>query len=207
MKITQVTCLGGLSFPLDLLTAAQKGGRPIPHSTAKPVDLDCGIQLRGSIDLVERHSSGHLRITDHKTGKADGEDGQIIAGGKSLQPALYALVAEKLFRGELTVDCGRLYFCTSAGGFSEVIVPLGSVNPKLHRAVGEIIRRSTREAVFAGGASRGQCAWCDYQPVCGPYEELRTRRKPKRATRTPPQAAGHAMTASKLADADARRES
>jgi hypothetical protein len=23
--------------------------------------------------------------------------------------------------------------------------------------------------------------WCDYRPVCGPYEELRTRRKPKEA--------------------------
>jgi ATP-dependent helicase/nuclease subunit B len=52
-----------------------------PQSTSKAVDLDCGIRLRGSIDLVERHSSGHIRITDHKTGKADGEDGQIIAGG------------------------------------------------------------------------------------------------------------------------------
>ena len=95
-----------------------------PQSTSKAVDLDCGIRLRGSIDLVERHSSGHIRITDHKTGKADGEDGQIIAGGKSLQPALYALVAEKLFRGELKVDGGGLYFCTSTDGFSEITVPL-----------------------------------------------------------------------------------
>jgi hypothetical protein len=70
------------------------------HSTPKPVALDCGIQLRGSIDLVERHANGHIRISDHKTGKADGEDGQIIDGGKSLQPALYALVAEKLFRSK-----------------------------------------------------------------------------------------------------------
>jgi ATP-dependent helicase/DNAse subunit B len=47
------------------------------HSTPNAVDLDCGIQLRGSIDLVERHANGHIRISDHKTGKADGEDGQI----------------------------------------------------------------------------------------------------------------------------------
>jgi ATP-dependent helicase/nuclease subunit B len=83
------------------------------HSVPKPVDLDCGIQLRGSIDLIERHPTGQVRITDHKTGKAEGEDGQIIAGGKTLQPALYALAAEKLFGSELKVDCGRLYFCTS----------------------------------------------------------------------------------------------
>jgi PD-(D/E)XK nuclease superfamily len=77
------------------------------HSTPNPIGLDSGIQLRGSIDLVERHANGHIRITDHKTGKADGEDGQIIAGGQSLQPALYSLVAEKLFRGELSVPCRR----------------------------------------------------------------------------------------------------
>jgi hypothetical protein len=34
-----------------------------PHSTPNPVDLDSGIQLRGSIDLVERHASGHIRIS------------------------------------------------------------------------------------------------------------------------------------------------
>ena len=114
-----------------------------PHSTSKPVDLDCGIQLRGSIDLVERRSNGHIRISDHKTGKAEGEDGQIIAGGKSLQPALYALVAEKLFRGDLKVDGGRLYFCTSVGGFSEVIVPLIGT-PRFHREGGGNRRGSAR---------------------------------------------------------------
>ena len=80
------------------------------HSVRTPVDLDCGIQLRGSIDLIERQPTGELRITDHKTGKANGGDGQIIAGGTTLQPALYALAAEKLFGRELKVDCGRLYF-------------------------------------------------------------------------------------------------
>ena len=109
-----------LSFGLDKSGDRRQSDS---HSSLKPVDLDCGIQLRGSIDLVERHPSGHIRITDHKTGKPNGKDGQIIAGGKSLQPVLYALVAEKLFRGELKVDCGRLYFCTSAGEYSEVMFP------------------------------------------------------------------------------------
>jgi ATP-dependent helicase/DNAse subunit B len=151
-----------------------------PHSTPKPVDLDCGIQLRGSIDLVERHSSGHIRISDHKTGKADGEDGQIIAGGKSLQPALYALVAEKLFRGELKVDCGRLYFCTSAGGFSDISVPLDRQTRSSIAQVAEIIGEALDKPFLPAAPAERQCAWCDYQPVCGPYEELRTRRKPKR---------------------------
>ncbi len=151
-----------------------------PHSTPKPVDLDCGIQLRGSIDLVERHSSGHIRISDHKTGKADGENGQIIAGGKSLQPGLYALVAEKLFRGELKVDGGRLYFCTSVGGFSEITVPLDRQTRSSIAQVAEIIGEALDKPFLPAAPAERQCAWCDYQPVCGPYEELRTRRKPKR---------------------------
>jgi ATP-dependent helicase/nuclease subunit B len=151
-----------------------------PHSTPRPVDLDFGIQLRGSIDLVERHSSGHIRISDHKTGKADGESGQIIAGGKSLQPALYALVAEKLFHGDLKVDCGRLYFCTSAGGFSEITVPLDQHTRNAIAQVAAIIGEALDQPFLPAAPAERQCAWCDYQPVCGPYEELRTRRKPKR---------------------------
>ncbi len=155
-------------------------GHADPHSTSKAVGLDCGIHLRGSIDLVERHSSGHIRITDHKTGKADGEDGQIIAGGKSLQPALYALVAEKLFRGELKVDGGRLYFCTSVGGFSEINVPLDRYTRSSIAQAAEIIGEALDTPFLPAAPAERHCGWCDYQPICGPYEELRTRRKPKR---------------------------
>ena len=95
-----------------------------PQSVPGAVDLDCGIQLRGSIDLVERHPSGLARVTDHKTGKADARRSQLIDGGKSLQPLFYALAAEKLFAGQAKVTAGRLYFCTSVGGFAERVVPL-----------------------------------------------------------------------------------
>jgi RecB family exonuclease len=95
-----------------------------PASVPGAVRLDCGIQLRGSVDLVERHASGLVRVTDHKTGKAQAKTGQVVAGGSSLQPVLYALAAEKLFGAGAKVECGRLYFCTSAGNFAEHIVPL-----------------------------------------------------------------------------------
>src|SRR5262249_62181174 len=78
-----------------------------PQSVPGAVDLDCGIQLRGSIDLVERHPSGTIRVTDHKTGKVDANSGQMIDGGKSLQPILYTLVAEKLFAGQARVSSGH----------------------------------------------------------------------------------------------------
>jgi ATP-dependent helicase/nuclease subunit B len=53
-----------------------------PRSVTDAVSLDCGIKLRGSIDLVERHPNGLLRVTDHKTGKSDGAF-KVIDGGKN----------------------------------------------------------------------------------------------------------------------------
>ena len=69
-----------------------------PQSAPGAVDLDCGIRLRGSIDLLERSPARRVRVTDHKTGKADCKAGQIIDGGQSLQPLLYAL-ADEAFEG------------------------------------------------------------------------------------------------------------
>src|SRR5215469_5725269 len=89
-----------------------------PESVPGPIALDSGIRLRGSIDLVETHRSGLMRVTDHKTGKFDGKAGQIIGGGTALQPLLYALAAEKLFASQSEISCGRLYFCTARGGFA-----------------------------------------------------------------------------------------
>ena len=150
-----------------------------PNSIPSAVDLDSGIQLRGSIDLVERHPAGHVRITDHKTGKFDGEEDQIVAGGTSLQPALYALAAEKLFDRKLTVDCGRLYFCTSVGGFSEIIVNLDRETRETIAVVADIISQALDQPFLPAAPAKRQCEWCDYRAVCGPYEELRTRRKAK----------------------------
>jgi hypothetical protein len=150
-----------------------------PRSVADAVELDCGIKLRGSIDLVERHPSGLLRVTDHKSGKFDGTLKQIIDGGKTLQPVLYALAAEKLFAGEGTVTEGRLYFCTSTGGFVEQTVSLNErardAAVQIAEAVGDAITRPFLPAAPA----EGQCERCDYRVVCGPYEEYRSARKPQ----------------------------
>jgi ATP-dependent helicase/nuclease subunit B len=167
-----------LSFGLGDVNKARRADS---HSVPGAVDLDCGIQLRGSMDLIERHPSGHVRVTDHKTGKSEGKDGQIINGGASLQPALYALAAEKILGRESKVDCGRLYFCTSVGGFSERIVKLDAQTRDAVAAVAEIVGDALDQPFLPAAPAERQCGWCDYRPVCGPYEELRTRRKPKEA--------------------------
>ncbi len=148
-----------------------------PHSVEDPVALDCGIQLRGSIDLVERAGDGRLRVTDHKTGKRRVESGEVVSGGEALQPVLYALATEKLFPDD-AVDCGRLYYCTSAGGFEETLVPLDDTARQSATAVADIVDRALAEPFLPAAPAEGACRWCDYQEVCGPYEELRSARKP-----------------------------
>jgi ATP-dependent helicase/DNAse subunit B len=165
-------------FELSFGLAGRDEQRPAdPDSVDQPVEIDCGIRLRGSIDLVERCSDDRLRVTDHKTGKAFSKGDQLIDGGHSLQPVLYALAAEKLFP-DRKVEAGRLYFCTSAGDFADHIVPLDNDARQAALLVAESIGAALSQPFLPAAPDREGCDQCDYRPVCGPYEVLRVRRKP-----------------------------
>jgi CRISPR/Cas system-associated exonuclease Cas4 (RecB family) len=116
-------------------------------------------------------------VTDHKTGKARFEEGGVIGGGETLQPVLYALATEKLVPGS-TVESGRLSYCTSAGGFEERVVPLDETARRHAEVVARTIGAALAEPFLPALPAKDACRFCDYQAVCGPYEELRTRRKP-----------------------------
>jgi CRISPR/Cas system-associated exonuclease Cas4 (RecB family) len=147
-----------------------------PASQAEPVSIDAGLRLRGSIDLVERRGDGRLRVTDHKTGKERFRDGAVIDGGRTLQPVLYALALEKLFP-DAAVDSGRLYYCTAAGNYAERTVELDDAARAAAEAVAKAVGEALDEAFLPAAPDAGACRWCDYRPVCGPYEELRVARK------------------------------
>lgn len=160
----------------ELAFGLQVGRERDRHSIPDPVRLDCGIQLRGSIDLVERREDGSTRVTDHKTGKARVPEGSVIAGGTSLQPVLYALAAEKLLP-DARVESGRLYYCTAAGGFEQRDVPLDERARKSAAFVAEVVDAALAEPFLPAYPAKDACRFCDYRSVCGPYEELRTARK------------------------------
>ncbi|MFT3775568.1 MAG: PD-(D/E)XK nuclease family protein [Minicystis sp.] len=148
-----------------------------PHSRAEPVVLDCGIRLRGSIDLVEQSAYGSLRATDYKTGKVRARAGAtVIGGGEVLQPVLYALALEKLFP-EARVELGRLYYCTSAGGFEEVQIPLDGEAREAAAELATVVGGALAEGFFPAAPAPGACTYCEYRPVCGPYEEIRAAKK------------------------------
>ena len=57
-------------------------------SVPDAISFPGGFKVKGSIDLVERHTSGRLRVVDHKTGKFPyAIKNLVIDGGKILQPA------------------------------------------------------------------------------------------------------------------------
>jgi CRISPR/Cas system-associated exonuclease Cas4 (RecB family) len=151
-----------------------------PASVPDSIPVTDNLQLRGSIDLVERDESNPerpvLRVTDHKTGKVRTTDGVVIGGGRVLQPVLYALACEKLLREP--VEAGRLYYCTTDGGFEERVVPLDNHARVSADVVVEVVGRALSEGFFPAAPDKQACAWCDYVPVCGTREELRVRRKP-----------------------------
>lgn len=148
-----------------------------PHSVPSALELECGLRLRGSIDLVECGPEHRLRVTDHKTGRVRFEEGGRVGGGESLQPVLYALAAERLFP-DATVESGRLYYCSAAGGYEERVVPLDAEARRAAERVARTIADALQRGFLPAAPAPGACRYCDYQPVCGPYEELRTSRKP-----------------------------
>lgn len=150
-----------------------------PNSVPGAIDLDCGIQLRGSIDLVERHPSGSVRVTDHKSGRAPQKHIDVIAGGKTLQPLLYALAAEKILPKKAKVEEGRLYFFTSRGDFKVETVYLNDRARAAASDIADIIGDAIAAPFLPAAPDKSACESCDYRIVCGPYEARRTSRKPQ----------------------------
>jgi CRISPR/Cas system-associated exonuclease Cas4 (RecB family) len=148
-----------------------------PESTKGEARILDGIRLRGSIDLVEKHATRDvLRVTDHKTGRAPQNRPQYVGGGAILQPLLYALAAEKLLNQP--VESGSLFFCTQRGDFSQISIPLDPQSRERISRVLQTIGGFIEDGFLPAAPQAGACALCDYRPVCGPYEEFRSKRKP-----------------------------
>jgi CRISPR/Cas system-associated exonuclease Cas4 (RecB family) len=147
-----------------------------PQSTTEEATILDGIRLRGAIDLIEKHATRDiLRVTDHKTGKAPQNRPQYVGGGAILQPLLYALAAEQLLGRP--VESGSLFFCTQRGDFSTIQIPLDTQSRQRVARVLETIGRFVKDGFLPAAPQSGACVVCDYRPVCGPYEEQRSKRK------------------------------
>ena len=145
-------------------------------SRAEPVTLANGMRFSGVIDMVEagRDEAGQplLRATDHKTGQVPEKLGNVVSGGRVLQPLLYALALEQLFPGT-RVQGGRLYFCTGEAGFKSHPVLLHEHARLVAREFAEELDKMIVPGFLPAAPGPNECERCPYLTVCGPYEELR----------------------------------
>jgi RecB family exonuclease len=141
--------------------------------TTPPIVLPDGTQVRGAIDLIEERE-GMLRITDHKTGKAQPHFG-FTRNGEILQPLLYAQAAEALL-GKPAVST-RLSYCTQRGGYKvDEITVTDEARTHLSKVI-EAIDESLAQGFIPAAPRAEACMYCDYRIICGPYEESRVHRK------------------------------
>jgi ATP-dependent helicase/nuclease subunit B len=146
------------------------------RSLKQPVTIDGRFVLRGSVDLIERSANGDmLRITDHKTGKNRSNRDLIIGGGGVLQPVLYSAAVEQGLGKK--VAAGRLYYCTTAGGFADHAIPINDYTRTQGLHALTIVDRAIEQGFLVAAPADRACTWCDFKPVCGPREEERVKRK------------------------------
>ena len=146
------------------------------RSQQEPVLIDGRFLLRGSVDVIEvQHGSQELRITDHKTGRNRTTPRMVIGGGGTLQPIVYGLAVEEALKRP--VREGRLFYATTAGGFTEHPIPLSAMNRRAGLEALEIIDRAIELGFLPAAPAERACTWCDFRPICGPDEARRVTRK------------------------------
>ena len=151
------------------------GGDRDPESVPDPVTLDGGWRLHGVVDLIEAKARptarGELRVTDHKTGRNRTREGMVVDGGATLQPVLYALAVERALGRPVTES--RLFFSTAAGRYERRVVELDDHARGSGVEVLEVIDRAVEAGALLPAPRPGACRWCDFQTVCGVWEEKR----------------------------------
>ena len=153
-----------------------------PESVPEPATLDGRWLLRGVVDQIEAPArpseKGELRVTDHKTGKDRTRRDMVVNGGETLQPVLYGLAVEQALGRPVSES--QLFFATSAGRYRHRVVRLGERERRQGIEVLEVIDRAIETGVLVPAPRERACEWCDFRPVCGPWEERRTGKKERR---------------------------
>ena len=169
------------------------------------IDLVEGEAGGGKVRVTDHKTGRPARISRPDTDKKlpVTEIPVVIGGGQLLQPVFYALAAEQLFveapsgtprieprsdsAGNVgkvlapkAVRSGRLFYCTQKGGYEVVEVELDQKARDAAREVIQVVDGAIEEGFLPAAPLPGACKFCDYQRVCGPNEELRTGRKPKK---------------------------
>ncbi|MEQ1855204.1 MAG: PD-(D/E)XK nuclease family protein [Longimicrobiales bacterium] len=131
----------------------------------EPVTLDLtggGLRLRGAIDRVDEDLQG-LTVIDYKTGGLwDSERKGAFHGGRRLQHALYALVAEARLKG--MVVKGEYHYPTTRG--QNQVLSFDRLSIASVQGLLEIMLDSVASGVFVPTDDSKDCRFCDFASVC-----------------------------------------
>jgi CRISPR/Cas system-associated exonuclease Cas4 (RecB family) len=144
-------------------------------SAIDPVTIEGGYLLRGSIDLIEQRIDGPRRIVDHKTTRVPKQIPRSVGNGETLQPVLYALVAEAM-RGEAPIQ-SVLSYGTLRGGFRTITIPINQEARTRAQRILAVIDNWIDKGFLPTAPRRDGCEKCEYLPICGPYEPQRVADK------------------------------
>jgi ATP-dependent helicase/nuclease subunit B len=130
----------------------------------EPVVLDLSkgaLRLRGAIDRVDQDLAG-LHVIDYKTGAPYGYEKGVFDGGRRLQHAIYAHVAEERLQNDV-VD-GQYHFPTRRGqnqSFTYARRDLASVSELL-----DVMLDGVAAGHFVPTNDSNDCRFCDFSEVC-----------------------------------------
>jgi ATP-dependent helicase/nuclease subunit B len=132
----------------------------------EPVSLPLergALRIRGAIDRVDETLEG-LHVVDYKTGVPyDYEGGTgVFNGGRRLQHAVYAEVAERILGRE--VETGSYHFPTRRG--QNRIVPFERSDLSKLPGLLDVLLGAVESGAFVPTDEAGDCRFCDFAPVC-----------------------------------------
>lgn len=146
-----------------------------PASRAQPAELGQGYRMRGSIDRIEAHQDGDLRLVDLKTGRSRPSQDFRLGKGEALQPVLYALAVQNALQARVRES--RLDYMTARGNFAQVrLTAIEEASQLLWQAL-ERLSQAMRAGHLPAFPKPDGCRWCDYQAVCGSQAQPRARLK------------------------------
>jgi len=162
-----------------------------PIASREPVAIDAGggrsFLLRGSIDRVDEGADGSFQVWDYKTGTAFRiSEARGLDGGRRIQYALYALALEALLGRaglEARVSQSGYFFPGRRGEGQRLRMPLDVEKTR------EILNRLMdllAAGAFPHAPDPEDCAFCDFESVCGGAGAASARAKCKLETASSP---------------------
>jgi PD-(D/E)XK nuclease superfamily len=112
------------------------GSRALPWDASIPIEVPgTPIRIQGTIDRLDLRRTGFaVRVTDYKTGQRPKNiNGIVIAGGRELQRALYALACRQLLPGPPRVIARLIYLIGEP-----LVLPLQNLDDALAQ-IGEFV--------------------------------------------------------------------